>query len=116
MPLVARKDAVDVVNTIHVSVGDADPDDGIACDAAPQTIATDEGSSDVFAESVGVVRQGDKEQSHTFPGCASHQTGLATYSPNVYANGKPIGRLNDTYTCGAKIVSVTQGSVYANGG
>ena len=35
MPLVARKDQVDTVNTIHVSVGDADPLDGIACDANP---------------------------------------------------------------------------------
>ena len=115
MPAVARKDAVDVVNTIHVSVGDANPDDGIACDAAPQTIATEAGSSDVFAVGVGVVRDGDVEQSHTIPGCSSHQTGLATFSPNVYANGKKIGRLNDTYTCGAKIVSVTQNTVFANG-
>ena len=116
MPLVARKDAVDIVNTIHVSVGDADSEDGIACDAAPQDIATDEGSTDVFVEGVGVVRDGDNEQSHTIPGCSSHQTGLATFSPNVYANGKAIGRLNDTYACGAKITNVTQSTVYANGG
>jgi uncharacterized Zn-binding protein involved in type VI secretion len=115
MPLVARKNSVDIVNTVHVSVGDADPDDGIACDAAPQVIATDEGSSDVFVEGVGVVRKDDKEQSHTFPGCATHQTGLATHSPNVFANGKPIGRLNDTYNCGAKITNVTQSTVFANG-
>ena len=115
MPLVARKDGVDIVNTIHVSVGDADPLDGIACDAAPQDIATEAGSPDVFAEGVGVVRDGDVEQSHTIPGCSSHQTGLATFSPNVYANGKAIGRLNDTYSCGAKITSVTQSTVYANG-
>jgi uncharacterized Zn-binding protein involved in type VI secretion len=115
MPLVARKDGVDIVNTIHVSVGDADPDDGIACDAAPQTIATEAGSDTVFAEGVGVVRQGDVEQSHTIPGCSSHQTGLATFSPTVYANSKPIGRLNDTYACGAKIVNVTQSTVFANG-
>ena len=114
MPKVARKDAVDSVNTVHVSVGDADPDDGIACDAAPQTIATDEGSPNVFAEGVGVVRKDDKEQAHTFPGCATHQTGLATYSPNVYANGKNLGRLDDTYACGAKITSGV-GTVFANG-
>lgn len=116
MPLIARKDGVDIVNTIHVSIGDADPDDGVACDASPQDIGTDEGSSDVFVEGVGVVRQGDKEQSHTIPSCSTHQTGLATFSPNVFANGKPIGRLNDTYACGAKIINVTQSTVYANGG
>lgn len=114
MPLVARKDQVDTVNTIHVSVGDADPDDGIACDANPQNIATLEGSPNVFAENVGVVRKGDKEVAHTFPGCATHQTGLATYSSNVFANGLNIGRKDDTYGCSAKITVVTQSSVYAN--
>lgn len=114
MPLVARKDGVDTVNTVHVSVGDKDPDDGIACDAAPQNIGTEQGSDDVFVHEVGVVRKDDKEQSHTIPGCASHQTGLSTYSPNVYANNKNIGRLNDTYACSAKIVSISQGDVFAN--
>lgn len=116
MPLVARKDGVDQVDTVHVSVGDKDPLDLIACDADPQIIGTDEGSADVFVEGVGVVRQDDKEQAHTIPGCSTHQTGLASFSPNVFANGKPIGRLNDTYGCGAKIVAVTQGTVFANGG
>ena len=113
---IARKaGSGDVVNTVHVSVGDADPDDGIACDAAPQNIKTEEGSPNVFVENHGVVRRGDKEQSHTIPGCSKHQTGLATYSPNVYANGKQIGRLNDTYACTAKITSITQSTVFANG-
>jgi|TARA_B100000035_G_scaffold5957_1_gene5246 uncharacterized Zn-binding protein involved in type VI secretion len=115
MPLVARKDGVDVVDTVHVSVGDADPLDGIACDAAPQIIATEAGSPDVFAVGVGVVRDGDVEESHTIPGCTTHQTGLATFSENVFANGKAIGRLNDTYKCGAKIINVTQSTVFANG-
>ena len=114
MPLVARKDGAEAVNTVHVSVGDADPDDGIACDAAPQVIATEQGSDDVFVESIGVVRKGDNEQAHTFPGCATHQTGLATHSPNVYANDKEIGRKDDTYTCGAKIITVSQTTVFAN--
>ena len=116
MPLIARRLlSGDVVNTVHVSVGDADSDDGIACDKDPQDIKTEQGSSNVFVENHGVVRRGDLEQNHTFPGCEKHQTGLATYSPNVYANGKQIGRLNDTYACGAKITSVTQSTVFANG-
>jgi len=115
MPLVARKDGVDIVDTVHVSVGDADPKDGITCDAAPQNIVTEAGSPDVFVHNVGVVRKGDVEQAHTIPpACATHQTGLATHSPNVYANNLEIGRLHDTYSCGAKIINVTQGDVYAN--
>ena len=116
MPLVARKDGADVVNTVHVSIGDADPLDGIACDAAPQIIATQDGSPDVFAEGIGVVRKGDNEQSHTFPGCATHQTGLANGSPDVFANGLPIGRKDDVYNCGAQITTVNQSTVFANGG
>ncbi len=114
MPLVARKDGVDVVNTIHVSVGDADSEDGIACDAAPQNIATDAGSGDVFVENVGVVRKNDNEQSHTIPGCSTHQTGLATHSDNVFANNLNIGRKDDTYGCGAQITVVNQSTVHAN--
>lgn len=115
MPLVARGDGADTVNTVHVSVGDADPLDGIACDAAAQVIATEQCSDDVFVENIGVVRKSDNEQAHTIPGCATHQTGLATHSPNVFANNKEIGRKDDTYACSAKITSVTQSKVYANG-
>ena len=88
----------------------------IACDAAPQIIATQDGSPDVFAEGIGVVRKGDNEQSHTFPGCAIHQTGLADGSPDVFANGLPIGRKDDVYNCGAQITTVNQSTVFANGG
>jgi len=114
MPLVARKDGAEAVDTVHVSVGDANPLDGIACDAAPQVIATEQGSDDVRVEGIGVVRKGDNEQAHTIPGCATHQTGLATHSPNVFANGKEIGRKDDTFNCGAKIISVSQTTVFAN--
>lgn len=116
MPLIARKDGVDIVDTVHVSVGDAVGGDGIICDDAPQDIGTLDGSPDVFVHNVGVVRKGDNEELHTIPpSCATHQTGLAKHSENVFANGKQIGRLGDTYTCGAKIKSVTQLDVFANG-
>jgi uncharacterized Zn-binding protein involved in type VI secretion len=115
MPAIARKDGVDRVNTVHVSVGDADSEDGIACDASPQVIGTQEGSTDVFVEEVGFVRRGDKEESHTIPGCSTHQTGLTVkYSPNVFANNKNIARLGDIYGCTAQIVTVTQNTVFAN--
>ena len=106
MPAVARKSGTEPVNTVHVSVGDANPLDDCACDAAPTIVATAAGSGNVFANSIGVVRAGDAVQGHTIPcGCAVHAPGLASFSPNVFANNKGIGRLGDTYGCGAVILS-----------
>lgn len=112
---IARKaGSGDVVNTVHVSIGDADTDDGIACDEDPQDILTDEGSTDVFVAGHGVVRNGDNEASHTIPGCTTHQTGLNTYSSNVFVNGLEVGREGDTFVCGAQITTVQQSTVFAN--
>jgi len=105
MPEAARGDGTDSVNTVHVSVGDADPDDGIACDAAPQTIATDVCSGNVFANGIGIVRESDAVESHTIPGCSSHAPGLSSFSSTVKINGKGAGRKGDTYGCGALITS-----------
>ena len=33
---------------------------------------------------------------------------------NVFANDKKVGRVNDTYSCDAKVESVTQTTVFAN--
>ena len=114
MPAVARKDSTDTVNTVHVSVGDADPDDGIACDADPTDTSTNEGSTTVFANRIGVVRKDDKVTAHTIPGCSTHEPGLTAYSENVFADNKNIGRKNDTYGCGAKITTGSS-DVFANG-
>jgi len=112
---IARKaGSGDIVDTVHVSVGDADPDDGIACDADPQNILTDEGSSTVFVDGHGVVREGDAVQSHTIPGCSSHAPVLTTFSGDIYVEGKRVGREGDTYGCGAKIITVGQGTVFGN--
>jgi len=115
MPPVARKSGTEPVNTIHVSVGDADTEDDCACDAAPQIIGTNVGSGDVFANSIGVVRAGDPVQPHTFPcDCALHAPGLASFSGTVFANGKNIGRQGDIYGCGAVILAGS-GNVFAGG-
>jgi uncharacterized Zn-binding protein involved in type VI secretion len=115
MPPVARKSGTEPVDTVHVSVGDANPLDDCACDAAPQIIGTDVGSGDVFANSIGVVRAGDAVQPHTFPcDCALHAPGLASFSGTVFANGKNIGRQGDVYGCGALILSGS-GNVFAGG-
>ena len=117
MPKVARKSGTESVNTVHVAVGDTNPLDSIQCDAAPTTTATDVGSSTVFAENVGVVRLGDAVAVHTFAGsgCPTHSPGLAVGSPNVFVEGKAIGRKDDTYGCGAQILSGAP-TVFANGG
>ena len=112
---IARKaGSGDVVDTVHVSVGDDDPDDGIACDAAPQNILTDEGSSRVFVEGHGVVREGDKVEAHTIPGCSTHAPVLTAFSGDIYVEGKRVGREGDTYGCGAKIITVVQSTVFGN--
>ena len=114
MPAVARKDGTETVDTVHMAIGDLNPLDGIACDAAPTTTATDVGSTTVYAENVGVVRVGDAVASHTFPGCGSHSPGLSVGSPNVFVEGKAMGRKDDTYGCGAKILTGAS-TVFANG-
>jgi len=114
MPAVARKDSVDTVNTVHMAIGDLDAMDGIACDAEPTVTSTNEGSSTVFANGTGIVRVDDAVTSHTFPGCATHAPPLSAGSPNVFVEGKAMGRVDDTYGCGAQITSGS-GNVFANG-
>jgi uncharacterized Zn-binding protein involved in type VI secretion len=106
MPGVARKSGADAVNTVHNAVGKG-------CNVAPTTTATDQGSDDVFVNGIGVVRESDAVARHVFPGCSTHAPGLATFSGNVYVNGKRIGRLNDTYGCGARITT-SSSNVFAN--
>ena len=39
---------------------------------------------------------------------------LAQGSPNVYVNGRPLGRVNDSHSCGIKVASGA-GKTYING-
>lgn len=115
MPGIARKSGTDSVNTVHVSVGDATGGDGSICDAAPQTVGTNQGSGNVFVNHIGAVRKDDLEQAHTIPpACALHATGLASHSQNVFVNNLEVGRLGDSYNCGATITSAST-NVFANG-
>lgn len=85
MPGVARKDGADSIVTNH------------GCDGST---VTDGGSSDVFVNNIGVVREGDLTAVHTVPvgpACVPHTVPLSTYSPDVYANNKNIGRDEDFY-------------------
>jgi uncharacterized Zn-binding protein involved in type VI secretion len=87
MPEVARKDGADTIATNH------------GCDS---TTVTDEGSSDVFINSIGAVRAGDLTASHTVevgdpPVCVPHTVPLSTFSSTVFVNGRGIGRKGDFY-------------------
>lgn len=105
MPEAARGNSTETVNTVHPAVGDLDPDDGIACDAAPTTTSTNVCSDKVFVGGIGVVREGDAVTAHTFPGCATHTPVLTSFSSKVKIQGKGAGRKGDSYGCGAIITS-----------
>lgn len=99
MPAVARKSGTDSVATNH------------GCDG---TTATLDGSTDVFVNNIGVVRQGDLNTEHRFGGrgCSSkHQVPLSTASATVFVNGKPIGRLGDAY--GGETITSGSPNVFA---
>lgn len=101
MPLIARGNGVDIVNTGHP-----------VC-VAPGKIATLSCSGDVFIANIGVHRNTDTNTPHTH--CPPvYSTTVNSYSPNVYANNLQVARLNDTYTCSAFIETITQGTVFAN--
>lgn len=105
MPNVARKAAVDSVDCVDGSPG-TPCDSGVRCDA-PSTQATAQGSSDVFAMGIGVVRIGDPMIAHPYVpcGCPSHAPPLTVASAYVYANNRRIGRIGDLYTGGHVISS-----------
>jgi len=57
-----------------------------------------EGSGNVFANTIGVVRQGDNDTVHAYGGrncSARHQIPLSSGSPTVFVNGRPLGRVGD---------------------
>ena len=101
MPLVARGNGADIVNTGHP-----------VC-VAPGQISTVSCSGDVFVHNIGVHRYSDTNDPHThcppvFP------TTINAASPNVFVNNLAVARLNDTYTCGAFVEVVNQPNVFAN--
>jgi uncharacterized Zn-binding protein involved in type VI secretion len=52
----------------------------------------------MFANKKGVHRLGDGWASHCCVGC--HGGVASSGSPNVFANGKPVVRKNDSISCG----------------
>lgn len=88
MPAVARKDGTDSVKSPHGS--------GDEC-KSETTYHTDAGSSDVYVNNIGVVREGDVMEGHPKPGCVTHKPTLKKFSSKVYVNGKRLGRKDDVY-------------------
>ena len=94
MPEAARKDGADTVGTGH------------GCDAIT---VTNEGSNNVFANNIGIVRKDDENLSHLVPSggdCIPHTVPLSTYSSSVFINSLNAGRKGDFY--GAE--EITSGS------
>jgi hypothetical protein len=93
MPAAARGSSTDDVSTSH------------GCDAITKTL---ECSPDVFINNIGIVRRNDLNKVHLFPsgddGCSPHQVPLTTFSVNVFANYKNVGRVGDDYS-GEVIIS-----------
>lgn len=68
----------------------------------PTIQLSDEGSTNVFVNSIGIVRLGDKMVAHPDGTiCTStpvlHSPALSEASTSVFANGKGIGRIGDKY-------------------
>ena len=88
----------------------------------PTTQASDAGSSDVFVEGIGVDREGDVMVSHPdgnpcVGGPVNHAPALSTFSPNVFVNGKAVGRIGDKYDSDGHFdhtITSGAGTVFAN--
>lgn len=85
MPAVARKNGRDSISTNH------------GCDGIT---VTEQGSDNVIINSIGVVRLGDFNRVHLVPSgiCVPHAVPLTAVSRTVFANGKGIGRVGDSYS------------------
>lgn len=85
MPPVARKSSRDTVSTNH------------ACDGVT---TTDQGSSDVYVNGIGVVRAKDLNKQHTVrsgKSCVPHTVALSRHSLTVFVNDRGVGRFGDSY-------------------
>ena len=67
------------------------------CGAPPRPAA--EGSPNVYANSIPVVRLGDNYAPHACPGSSPHITPASAGSPTVFVNGKPVHRIGDSIAC-----------------
>ena len=73
-----------------------------------------QGSSNVFANNIGVSRQGDNNTTHLLPGapCPAHAAPIASGSSTVFVNGKGCGRVGDSISA-CTSVAAGSGNVFA---
>ena len=79
------------------------------------------GSPDVYINGLKAFRVTDKSTPHGVPHstptgivCIPHTTPLRQGSPNVYVNGKPLGRRGDAFSCGIQVMGCSS-NVIVNG-
>ena len=75
----------------------------------------DEGSGNVFCNSIGISRQGDNNTSHLLPGgivCPSHAVPITTGSSTVFVNSVGCGRIGDAITSCTEVAEGS-GNVFA---
>ena len=105
MPPAARGNGVD---TVFSKTGS-----GKEC-PAPTGTATDECSSNVFANDTGIVAAGDKVAAHPAAGCGPDESGLTSFSATVFVNSKGAGRIGDEYT-GDNTITSGSSNVFIGG-
>ena len=73
-------------------------------------------SSNVFANGIGVSRQGDVNTTHKLPPipCLSHKAGITTGSTTVFTNNKGTGRTGDAIS-GCTVCGDGSTNVFAGG-
>jgi uncharacterized Zn-binding protein involved in type VI secretion len=77
------------------------------------------GSRDVIINGLQAFRLHDSSTPHGIPrgsppSCVPHVTKLSNGSPDVYVNGKPLGRIRDAFSCGIRVASGSN-NVIVNG-
>jgi uncharacterized Zn-binding protein involved in type VI secretion len=102
MPKVARGNARDSVITQH------------RCTSITSTRGA---STNVIVNNIGVHRHRDFNTSHSIPcgdSCCTHSRPIESASPNVFANGWGVARVNDPYQGCGKVLTGSS-NVFANG-
>jgi len=105
MPAAARSQGVDAVLSL---TGAGSP--LIGCSLPLETV-TNEGSSNVLVNDIGVVREGDLVDPHPALGCGPDTSGLTTASSKVFANNRGVGVIGGQYT-GDNIITSGSGNVF----
>ena len=83
---------------------------GHECDGSTTTKG---GSEDVLADGIGIVREGDSQETHNIKvgkDCVPHALTLSAGSSTVLINGKGAGRKGDKY--GSEEITGGSGTVF----